>query len=326
MAQISELGSPDSQLEPKIKRHNVDEAIRNLEDRKCPAPDGIDGVIVKRLHKCLPNFWTSLFNKCFILGCFPKGWKKARVIAIPKSDKTKLQAVQGYRGISLLSITGQCLENLVIERLQYIVETAGQIPPQQYGFTADRSTAGPIKTVSEFVCHSRKLGQKCCLLALDIAGAFDSAWHPRILARFRKLKCPPNIYSMVRDFLSDPTAHVTLGNSFSSKCVTKWCLQGSVSGPTLWNIIISDLTAIPSNTPDLKIVVFADDIMIMMQGPSIPTLFTTLQTTLQTIEDWCKEHRLEISKDKSVLMPVLTRNRKEYKRQPTTVAWGKKVV
>jgi hypothetical protein len=99
-----------------------------------------------------------------------------------------------------------------------------------------------------------------------------------------------------------------------------------VSGPTLWNIIISDLTALLSNAPDLKMVVFADDVMVMTQGPSLHAILTTQQTTLQTIEDWCKEHRLEISKDKSALMPMFTRNREEYKRHPTTVAWGIKIV
>ena len=132
----------------------------------------------------------------------------------------------------------------MIERLNYFLENTGQIPSVQYGFTVGRSTADAINTVLEFVEHSRKLGLKCCLLALDIAGAFDNAWHnPGILARLWKLKCLPNIYSMVRDFLSDRTAHVTVGNSSSFKRVTKGCPQGSVSGPTLWNIIISDLIA-----------------------------------------------------------------------------------
>jgi hypothetical protein len=114
------------------------------------------------------------------------------MIAIPNSDKTKLRSVQGYQGISLLSIPGKCLEKLVIVRLNYFLETAGQIPLLQYGFTADRSTADAIKTVSEFVGHSRKLELNCCLLALDIAGAFDNAWHPGILARLWKLKYPPS--------------------------------------------------------------------------------------------------------------------------------------
>jgi len=99
-----------------------------------------------------------------------------------------------------LSIPGKCLEKVVIKRLNYFLETTGQIPSLQYGFTADSFTADAIKTVLEFAEHSRRLGLMCCLLALDIAGAFDNAWHPGILARLWKLKCPPNTYSMVRDF------------------------------------------------------------------------------------------------------------------------------
>jgi hypothetical protein len=73
-------------------------------------------------------------------------------------------------------------------------------------------------------------------------------------------------------------------------------------------------------------VVFAHDITVMMQGPSLPAILQTLQTTLQTTEDWCKEHKLHISRDKSALMPVFTRNREEFKRHPTTVAWRIKIV
>jgi len=78
----------------------VDEVIRSIDD-KCPGPYGIDGVVIKRLHKSLPTFWISLFNKCFLLGCFPKDWKKARVIAIPKSDKTKLRSMYKETVVSL---------------------------------------------------------------------------------------------------------------------------------------------------------------------------------------------------------------------------------
>jgi len=131
---------------------------------------------------------------------------------------------------------------------------------------------------------------------------------------------------MVRDFLNDRMAHVTLGNSSSSKRVTKGCPQESVLGLTLSNIIISDLIALLSNAPNLKMVVFTDDIMVMMQGPSLTAILAALQTTLQTIEDWCKEQRLEISKDKSALMPMFTRNREEYKRHPTLVTCGIKIV
>jgi hypothetical protein len=77
-----------------------------------------------------------LLNKCYALGCFPTVWKNARVIAIPKADKTKLRSIEGYRGISLLPIPGKCLEKLVIERFNYYLETTGQISSLQFGITA----------------------------------------------------------------------------------------------------------------------------------------------------------------------------------------------
>jgi hypothetical protein len=159
-AQTAKIELPNSQPEPLFSKHEVDDVIRNLDGKKCPGPDGIDGVIVKRLHAGLPTFWLTLFNKCLSLVCFPKEWKKARVIAIPKSDRTKLHSVQGYRGISLLSIPGKCLEKLAIERLNYFLESAGHTPPQQYGFTASRPTADATKAVSEHVSCCRSKGQK----------------------------------------------------------------------------------------------------------------------------------------------------------------------
>jgi hypothetical protein len=51
-----------------------------------------------------------------------------------------------------------------------------------------------------------------------------------------------------------------------------------------------------------------------------------VQRTLRTIEDWCKEHKLEISKEKSALLPMFIRNREIYKSNPTITTWGLKVV
>ena len=44
------------------------------------------------------------------------------------------------------------------------------------------------------------------------------------------------------------------------------------------------------------------------------------------MEKWCTEHTIGISKEKSALIPMFTRNGDEYKRHPTTVAWGINVV
>jgi hypothetical protein len=89
----------------------------------------------------------------------PREWKQARVRAIPKSNKTKLLSVQGYCGISLLSIPGKCLERLVTERLNSFLESAGQTRPQKYGFTTGKASADAIKSVLKYVRDSRRTGK-----------------------------------------------------------------------------------------------------------------------------------------------------------------------
>jgi hypothetical protein len=77
-----------------------------------------------------------------------------------------------------------------------------------------------------------------------------------------------------------------------------------------------------NTTPNLEIVTFADDIMIMIQGPSHSAVLTSVVNTPCTTEDWCKKHRLEISKDKSALMPMFIRKRHTYKSHPKISLWG----
>jgi hypothetical protein len=107
------LGSvpPDSQATPDFRNHEVEEVIRNLQDKKSPGPDGIDGVIVKRIHKILPTFWATIFNKCFLLGCFPKVWKEARVTAIPKTDKANFTQHKATKALACYQSQAKAWKN-----------------------------------------------------------------------------------------------------------------------------------------------------------------------------------------------------------------------
>jgi hypothetical protein len=77
----------------------------------------------------------------------------------------------------------------VTGRLNHFLATNGHIAPIPFGFTAGRTTTDNIETVIKCAENIRQRNQKCCLLALDIAGAFD-ACHPVILKQLRKIKFP----------------------------------------------------------------------------------------------------------------------------------------
>ena len=312
--------------EPAFTNDEVEDTITNLKRNKCPGPDGIDREIVNKIHQIIPNFWPALFNKCLLLGHFPRIWKKAEVIAIPKADKSKHDSINGYRGISLLSVPGKCLEKLVMNRLSFFLESTRRIPAQHYGLITGKSTSDAIQAVTAFARKCKQLRQKCCLIALDVAGAFDNAWHPSIISQLWNWNCPSNIFNFIRSFLQDRIALFTLGNASTSKIVTKGCPQGSVAGPTLWNIIVSGLIEQLVNIPDLEVVVYADDIMIMIKGDSHTQVLITLEEELRKSESWCNANKLEMSKDKTSVMPMFARKKDMYKNHPTIIAKELKVV
>jgi hypothetical protein len=64
--------------------------------------------------------------------------------------------------------------------------------------------------------------------------------------------------------------------------------------------------------------------MIMIQGPSPSAILTTLQSTHQTIEDWCKELRLEIAKEKSALKPMFIRKKRRIQTSSHNSCMGNK--
>ena len=117
----------------------------------------------------------------------------------------------------------------------------------------------------------------------------------------------------MRDFLNQRKAYLKLGNTTTNKTVNKGCPQGSVSGPILWNIIISDLINQLINIPNLQIVIFANDIMLMITGKHHSDVLRTLKRALEQANDWSTQNKLSISKEKSA---VISRKEMNMKATP----------
>ena len=82
--------------------------IKGLDVSKANSPDGIFARMLKSTCESIAPSLTNLFNLSIAKGHFPKLWKEARVVPIPKS--TTKHSPSGYRPISLLSILSKLLE------------------------------------------------------------------------------------------------------------------------------------------------------------------------------------------------------------------------
>ena len=316
-AKSEEEWTSTSPNERDFSNDEVNLVIESLPTHKAPGPDGLDENITKLIHTALPSFWRTLFNKCLQLGCFPNKWKEASIAVIPKTDKNKLSSVNGYRGISLLSIPGKCFEKLTVKRLSEHLIRTGNIKQQQYGFKTGLSTEMAIRKVVEFTQDCKTKNLRSCIVALDFKGAFDNAWHPKILAMLKHYMCPGNIFRIIKSFLSDRSATLEVADSISSKRTSKGCPQGSVSGPTLWNLIADDLIDILTQFKDsLNVVMYADDLILLIKGSSHDQIIQVFDRVFHKIEEWSEENKLDIAKEKSAIMPMFCRKVQLYRSHP----------
>ena len=101
--------------------------------------DGIAPKIIKIVAKELPETILGVMNKLLRDRNFPEIWKKARLVLIPKPNKTPGLATS-YRPICMLDTLGKLYERLIGNRLLEEIKNAGDLSDRQFGFREGRST------------------------------------------------------------------------------------------------------------------------------------------------------------------------------------------
>ena len=76
----------------------VMQVMNNLKNDKAPVEDGITAECYKALLSYIVPYLTSLFNKVFNSGYFPKAWCLGLIVPLYKKGNTA--DVNNYRGIS----------------------------------------------------------------------------------------------------------------------------------------------------------------------------------------------------------------------------------
>ena len=75
----------------------------------------------------------------------------------------------------------------------------------------------------------------------DVSGAFDRVRAERLLEKLRCKGLHPTMVALTESWLQQRTAHVVVEGQFSDKMVLKsMVFQGTVLGPSLWNLFYED--------------------------------------------------------------------------------------
>lgn len=103
-----------------------------------------------------------------------------------------------------------------------------------------------------------------------------------------------------------------MGDQVVWKSATMGCPQGSVLGPTLWNLLIDDTLRLPTPV-GVTLVAYADDVTVVIEASSRATIERHAQSTLESVLAWGIRNRLSFSSSKSQTLTL----KGKFKRPPT---------
>ena len=102
------------------------------------------------------------------------------------------------------------------------------------------------------------------LIYLDISGAFNHAWWPKILHQFKVKNCPRNMYILLQDYFQNRKVHMNICGETLISTISRGCPQGSANSPGLWNILYDDMLQL--DLPNgCNIIAYADDALLLVR-------------------------------------------------------------
>lgn len=293
--------------DPPFTQVELDMAVGSMNPKKAPGSDGLTADICAEAIQSNKEVFLGLANSCLRLAYFPKAWKSAYVCILRKPGKEDYTHPKSYRPIGLLSVLGKILEKMLVARIKWHILPA--LNERQYGFMPQKSTEDALYDLMRHIrTEVEKRKRIVLLVSLDIEGAFDNAWWPKLKTQLAKKRCPRNLYHTVSSYLEDRMIEVHYAGEVSEKPTTKGCVQGSIGGPIFWNIILDDLLQLLNDT-EAHCQAFADDVTLVFSGNDSGAIKAQAERTLQKVVEWGTQNKLNFAAHKTGAM-IITRKRK----------------
>ena len=138
---------------------SVDEVartIKHMSTNKAPGPDAIPAEIFISGGISLTSRLTDLFRSHWEKETLPQAFKDATIVHIYKRKRNK-RTCDNHRGISLLSIAGKILAQVLLNRLLKHLEQ-DHLPESQCGFQTGRGTIDMIFAARQL--QEKSMGQR----------------------------------------------------------------------------------------------------------------------------------------------------------------------
>ena len=224
--------------------------------------------------------------------------------SLPKDDPAN------YRPITNLSTFSKLLEKLAAVRVRPQVITSRHFSSFQSAYRPGYSTETALQRVVSDIRLAAGDGKCTMLLALDISAAFDSLNHDVLCSRLEStFGLSGAVLTWFKSFLSNRSQYVAIEDMRSStKNLSSGVPQGSVLGPLLFSLYVSEVSEIIESL-GIRYHQYADDLMIYLPLSCNDDDLNKLSDASKVVQRWFLENFLLLNPSKTEAIVFGTRQR-----------------
>lgn len=287
--------TPTSMFLTPVCKNDLIRHISSLKNNSSPGFDGISAKMIKQTHLEILVPLEHIINQIFITGTVPSDFKTSVVTPVHKSGSKT--SIENYRPISLINNFAKIFEKCLKEKLISYYNTVNILSANQYGFLEGRGTTDALYRFTTQVTNGLNIGKKCMGVFVDLARAFDTVPHDRLLAVLSHCGVRGSVLRLMKNYLTDRIQTVKINNAISKRQIIRIGVpQGTVLGPLLFITYIDSLLK-----QDIggTIVSYADDTTIIFDGVDWEETRKKTIRGLEIVKNWLETYKLTLNLNKT---------------------------
>ena len=312
-----------------VTRIEVTKAIRSLNLRRAPGPDGFPLEVYRSLPALLP-ITTRLINLVYATGRFPRVLRRIHLVPLMKPGKDPHQ-VSSRRPIALLNTVIKITEAVIHHRMLQVIEP--RLNKVQYAYRRERGTEMCLAEIMDTANRALVRGRYVYLVSFDIRGAFDNVSHRQLTESLGRMEVDPHTRRVIHNWLIMRTFQVkmssTKGTYYSNiHPITRGLPQGGVLSPLLWTVffdpVVGKLATRRTESPDVQAecadFIYADDVTILISSATLEGLRAAAARNVEYLRQVLQELSLELNdtKTKNLILHPRLLPAGIYRRSPAT--------
>ena len=275
---------------------HVRKMLSQVNAKKATGYDRLPAKVVSKASDVIAPTVTRLVN-CMLDQCtFPDAMKCAEISPVFKKDDALNKSK--YRPVSVLTCVSKVFEKVLNEQFSEHFYASYAEDLSAYRKNCNTQTV-LLKAIDDWKLALDQ-GNFVGALLMDLSKAFDVIPHGLLLAKIKAYGYSNEVAMMFRSYLTNRKQRVKVDDARSEWSVMKMGVpQGSVLGPTLFNVFLNDLFFCMAGEGDSACLYnYADDNTLSYVSNSMDVLMSNMERLGSMMTTWFSSNGMKANPDK----------------------------